>query len=107
MRRRRRAAARAAARSGREPDRGERVDVEEPDETGDEVGTSDVATVAAQAAGGITRELPAGRGGVTTRRVSRRFTGSRLASTRMAVEKRSTDRVRATSSWCLSALGIR
>ena len=48
-----------------------------------------------------------GRPGVTTSREVRRSTGSRRASTRMVEEKRSTDRVRATSSWCLSAFGIR
>ena len=34
-------------------------------------------------------------------------TGSRLARTRIVCEKRSTDRLRATSSWWRSALGTR
>ena len=49
----------------------------------------------------------AGRPGVTTSRALRRLTGSRRASTRIGAENRSTDRLRTTSSWCLSALGIR
>ena len=41
----------------------------------------------------------AGRPGVTTRRALRRSTGSRRASTRIDFEKRSTERLRTSSSW--------
>ncbi len=47
------------------------------------------------------------RAGATTRRASRRLTGSRRARTRMVWEKRSTERLRTTSSWCRNAFGIR
>ncbi len=55
------------------------------------------------------RRRPARRrtAGRTTRRASRSLTTSRRASTRMSSENLSTDRVLATSSWCLSALGMR
>ena len=55
----------------------------------------------------VTTAADAGRPGVTTRRALRRSTGSRRASTRMVWEKRSTERLRTASSWCLSALGTR
>ena len=47
------------------------------------------------------------RPGVTTRREEVRLTGSRRARTRIVWEKRSTDRLRTTSSWCLRACGTR
>ncbi|HZJ04827.1 MAG TPA: hypothetical protein VFD59_05085 [Nocardioidaceae bacterium] len=92
MCRRRRAAARAATRCDAGRSVGRRTSF---------TGAALLATTASTAAtlfGGTSTRGVLGRAGVTTSRVSPRLTGSRRASTRIAVENLSMERVRAISS---------